>query len=367
MLLAKALWRVIFGVAGGFMKCVVNIFSDSELKFSQESFGAHYSHQVAQIAKLWNAAKLGFHVEALEPGTFSCPYHLHHLEEELLIVLKGKATVRLDGSYFEVKEGDLVFFKTGVAHQIYNHTTEPFRFFALSNNFQDEICEYPDSSKRWDRRLKSLTQNGEEIKNYWKDEENPRSRWPEVIMSRETKKQDGRPTLTTDRLVLRPFQVSDAKRVQELAGHPNVAAATATIPHPYPDGAAEKWIGDHGEWYRKGAGVQFAITLKKTEELIGCIALGISANSSRAELGYWVGVEYWNHGYCSEAAKEVIKYGVETIGLNKITSRHMSTNPASGRVMLNAGLKKEGVLRQEFQRNGQYYDLEVYGLLRNEY
>ncbi len=85
--------------------------------------------------------------------------------------------VRQEKEIFEVTEGDLIVFKTGIAHQFYNHTDKPFKFFALSNNSPDEICEYPDSNKKWERKEKRLTQNGLVIKDYFKDEENPDHFW----------------------------------------------------------------------------------------------------------------------------------------------------------------------------------------------
>ena len=177
---------------------------------------------------------------------------------------------------------------------------------------------------------------------------------------------DPRPTLTTERLVLRPFQLSDAKRVQQLAGHALVAATTATIPHPYPDGAAEAWINTHAKWFRLGQAAPFAITLKSSQLLIGCIDLAIAAAHARAELGYWMGVDYWSRGYCSEAATRVIDYGFRELHLNKITSHHLGNNPASGRVMAKAGMTKEGLLRKHFIKNGVVQDMEVYGLVRED-
>lgn len=113
----------------------------------------------------------------MNPGAFSCPYHFHHHEEELFIAFKGSALVRQDGEFFEMKEGDLVVFKTGTAHQFYNHTKSPFLFFALSNKDANEICEYPDSQKLWNRKEKKLFQNEHEIEDYWKDEEHPEKKW----------------------------------------------------------------------------------------------------------------------------------------------------------------------------------------------
>ncbi|MCK6598988.1 MAG: cupin domain-containing protein [Bdellovibrionaceae bacterium] len=158
------------------MKCVVNLHSDSNLNFEIEEHGK-YSSQSAQIAKNWETTKLGFHVEILNPKSFSCPYHFHHQEEELFIVLSGSAMVRQDDQYYEVTDGDLVIFKTGVAHQFYNHTNEPFKFFALSNKDPNEICEYPDSNKKWVRKEQKLYQNGVKVVDYWKDEENPDQKW----------------------------------------------------------------------------------------------------------------------------------------------------------------------------------------------
>lgn len=176
------------------------------------------------------------------------------------------------------------------------------------------------------------------------------------------------PTLTTQRLILRPFLLTDAQRVQELAGHPKVAATTATVPHPYLDGMAEQWISFHGEWLEKGSAITLAVVLKDSDELIGCIDLmGISKQHQKAEIGYWIGVDYWNQGYCSEAMKAVVDYGFKSLALNKITCRHMSINPASGRVMLKSGLRHEGTLREEMFKDGRFVDMEVYGILKSEF
>jgi ribosomal-protein-alanine N-acetyltransferase len=176
----------------------------------------------------------------------------------------------------------------------------------------------------------------------------------------------GRPVLLTARLKLRPFSSEDAKKVQLLAGHERVAATTALIPHPYPDGVAEEWIASHESWFRDQRGVHFGIELLGNSELIGCIDLSVSVANKKAELAYWVGFDFWNHGFCTEAAKAVVRFGFENLGLQKITSRHMSINPSSGRVMQKIGMKREGHLRREYFKNGKMHDMEVYGILKEE-
>lgn len=163
------------------MKFLINLFDKEKLKFEKFSHG-QYSSSSAEIAQLWGSNNLGFHFEILDPGAFSCPYHFHHEEEELFLVLKGKALVRQDDEFYEIKEGDLVFFKSGSAHQFYNNTKEAFLFLALSDKSPDEVCEYPDSSKRWERANKKLTLNGVEVNDYWLGEEDPRSKWPKELL-----------------------------------------------------------------------------------------------------------------------------------------------------------------------------------------
>jgi ribosomal-protein-alanine N-acetyltransferase len=179
---------------------------------------------------------------------------------------------------------------------------------------------------------------------------------------------DLRPTLTTERLVLRPFQPSDAKAVQKLAGHELIAATTAGIPHPYPDGLAEVWISRHADSFTDGIDVHFAVALKATNELVGCVVIfGISLPNSKAELGYWIGVDYWGHGYCTEACHAALDYAFRVRGFNKISARHVDINPTSGKVMQKLGMRREGSMKKDVRKNGVFHDIEAYGILAEEF
>jgi [ribosomal protein S5]-alanine N-acetyltransferase len=176
-----------------------------------------------------------------------------------------------------------------------------------------------------------------------------------------------RPTLTTPRLILRPFALTDAGRVQELAGHRAIADTTLNIPHPYPAGAAEQWIATHQPQFDEGKLCNFAIVERATGELVGAIGLGISPRDENAELGYWIGQPYWGRGYCTEAAGAVVEYGFRELKLHRIHSRHFQRNPASGRVMQKIGMTREGVQRQHVKKWDRFEDLVTYGLLRDEW
>ncbi|MFP3898301.1 MAG: GNAT family N-acetyltransferase [Dehalococcoidia bacterium] len=173
------------------------------------------------------------------------------------------------------------------------------------------------------------------------------------------------PVLETERLILRPFQIDDAPRVKKLVGAFEIYRFTLAIPHPYEDGMAEKWISTHASRFYEGAGVDLAITLKADGILVGAIGLEATPGHQRAELGYWIGVPYWGNGYCTEAAIVAVRYGFEVLRFHKITSMHMESNPASGRVMQKAGMSREGALTDHVLKDGRYHTMIVYAIINS--
>jgi RimJ/RimL family protein N-acetyltransferase len=174
------------------------------------------------------------------------------------------------------------------------------------------------------------------------------------------------PTLQTARLVLRPFSLSDAFAVRTLAGQWEIADTTLTVPHPYPDGAAELWIAAHSTGYLAGTQATFAIEERDTHELAGAIGLHIEQRHSLAELGYWIGLPFWGRGYATEAAAAIVAFGFDTLRLHRIQARHFVRNPASGRVMLKIGMSYEGTLRQAMRKWDRFEDVAVYSILARD-
>lgn len=170
------------------------------------------------------------------------------------------------------------------------------------------------------------------------------------------------PTLTTERLVLRPFLLSDAKDVQRLAGDDRVAEPTLAIPHPYPDGAAEQWITTHTQAFESRTSITYAIALAGGG-LVGAISLErISTKHSRAELGYWIGLPYWGQGICSEAARALIQYASMELGVTRFDGCCLARNIGSARVMEKLGFLREGRLIKHVNHRGKYEDMLVNGL-----
>lgn len=102
-----------------------------------------------RLGRRLGAKELGASVYVLAPGQRSFPYHFHHANEEMLIVLEGVATVRTPEGEAEAGRGDAISFPTGPrgAHQVINHTMEPARILMISTMIEPEITEYPDSGK----------------------------------------------------------------------------------------------------------------------------------------------------------------------------------------------------------------------------
>jgi RimJ/RimL family protein N-acetyltransferase len=176
-----------------------------------------------------------------------------------------------------------------------------------------------------------------------------------------------RPTLTTERLTLRPFTLADAPEVTRLAGDEAIASTTLAIPHPYQDEDAVSWIETHEEAFAKGTLANFAITLKRGGALLGAIGMTLSKTHNHAELGFWMGEEHWNRGYTTEAARAVLRHGFADLGLNRIFAHHFTRNPGSGRVLEKIGMKKEGLHRQHVRKGEQFEDIVVYGILGTEF
>ena len=125
---------------------VSNLFGD-EWDIEQTEPG--FSWKRLRLGARLGAEKLGASLYELSPGQRSFPYHLHHANEELLLVLDGAVTVRREEGEEELRRGDTALFARGPsgAHQIVNRSDRPARFLMVSTMIEPEILEYPDNGK----------------------------------------------------------------------------------------------------------------------------------------------------------------------------------------------------------------------------
>ena len=176
------------------------------------------------------------------------------------------------------------------------------------------------------------------------------------------------PSLPTDRLTLRPFTLDDAAAVQALAGRREIADTTISVPHPCSEQQARDWLASHAAAFALGQGAGFAIELNRDQRLIGAVGIrDVSAEHQRGELGMWIGVEWWGHGFATEAARAVVAFGFKQLGLNRIYAHHMVRNPASGKVLVKVGMRREGLLRQPVRKWGKFEDVVLLAILRQDW
>jgi uncharacterized cupin superfamily protein len=108
-----------------------------------------YDTSCSRVSDGTAARKLGAGYDILAAGKRGCPYHLHHAQEEMFVILEGEGSLRVAGEMVPVKAGDVVFIPPGpeYPHQFVNTSEAPLKFLSISTQERPEVCEYPDSGK----------------------------------------------------------------------------------------------------------------------------------------------------------------------------------------------------------------------------
>jgi uncharacterized cupin superfamily protein len=111
--------------------------------------GTRFASRHFRIAPALGARKLGYNVTEVPPGRTAFPYHFHHVNEELFLILEGQGTLRWPGGTHPLRAGDLICCPPGPegAHQILNTGSIALRYLAISTMEDPEVAEYPDSGK----------------------------------------------------------------------------------------------------------------------------------------------------------------------------------------------------------------------------
>ena len=131
-----------------------------------------YRSGMARFGPSIGGSMLGGSVYEIPPGESICPYHYEYGNEEWLIVLKGRATVRHPEGEDELGAGDVVVFPPGPdgAHKVTNRGEETTRVLMISTMIEPSVAVYPDSDKIgvWpgDRRDNILVRR-ESVVDYW--------------------------------------------------------------------------------------------------------------------------------------------------------------------------------------------------------
>ena len=110
---------------------------------------APFTARHAAVGRQAGARQLGASVYELAPGESVCPFHFHHANEELLVVLSGRASVRTAAGCATLGPGEVLAFPAGAcgAHRVDNAGDDSARVLIVSTMHAPDIVEYPDSNK----------------------------------------------------------------------------------------------------------------------------------------------------------------------------------------------------------------------------
>jgi len=178
---------------------------------------------------------------------------------------------------------------------------------------------------------------------------------------------DRLPTLTTDRLVIRWIEESDAPALRRIFGDPEVVRYWSCPPLP-DDAAALDLVREIQELFRQRALFQWGIQRLEAPGLIGSVTLWrVELAHRRAEVGFALGREAWGQGLMSEALGAVLGHAFDRWGLHRIEADTDPRNARSLSLLERLGFRREGYLRERFHVADEIQDSVFLGLLRPDW
>lgn len=177
-------------------------------------------------------------------------------------------------------------------------------------------------------------------------------------------------TLHTSRLTLVPLAEEHAPLLFPLMRDERISTYLAWAPHAELDETA-RVVGALIAAQNRGAGYHW--TILEGGEVRGLISLIDVQRThrlwtlNRAEIAYWIDPATQGRGIATEAARAVVACAFEMLGMNRLKISHTSANPASGRIPQKLGFRFIGSEREFFQKNGQWFDMNHYEMLAEEW
>ena len=125
------------------VKPILNL---DEVEFDDVEENGRYTSSRGQISTRIGARDLGYNLTVLPPGKVQCPFHCHHGEEEMFLIIEGEGELRFGDQRYPIRNHDVIACPTGgpeVAHQIINTGATTMRYLALSTLVKVEACDTP--------------------------------------------------------------------------------------------------------------------------------------------------------------------------------------------------------------------------------
>ena len=172
------------------------------------------------------------------------------------------------------------------------------------------------------------------------------------------------PTLYTEHLTLDRFTLEDVPAVRDGLHSEAVCRNLFITPNKTTEEVEDniRWLLDGYE--SKEDFHQWAV--RENGECVGRMMLTVSRRFHTGTVAYYLAEKAWGKGYMTEILKRVIDFCFDDLGLNRVEADHFARNPASGRVMEKAGMKKEGYARQKYCKDGVFLDAVLYAVLKED-
>ena len=177
----------------------------------------------------------------------------------------------------------------------------------------------------------------------------------------------GSVVLETKRLLLRQFVATDAPDMFKYASDKETTQFMRFPTHQSLQDSKDI-IDSWAKEYNNKNFYNWAVVCKECGEVIGSIGmLDVNEFHRLAEVGYILRKDHWGRGLATEALRRVVRFCFDDLGFFRLEALHSVENPASGRVMIKAGLVREGVRREYFPSDHGLIDCITYGITRSDY
>ena len=182
---------------------------------------------------------------------------------------------------------------------------------------------------------------------------------------------DSYPSLATRRFRIRPFALSDIRRLVSIAGEHRVSDTSIGVPHPYTTEFARMWISSHPiEWKRRQA-LHWAATRDgegAEDEILGYVGLhNIDHVRRQAEARFWVGSGVDRLGFAREWLEAIVEFAIARLNLCRIYALQVARHPLAGRVLAAIGMQQDGLARKRIYKEGLMEDILVWSIEEQEW
>lgn len=165
-------------------------------------------------------------------------------------------------------------------------------------------------------------------------------------------------------VTLREWKESDAKTLSLLLNNKRILDNLRDgLPYPYTENDALFYINS---CISAEKDTQFCFAILNDGEVVGSLGIFRQQNihNRTAELGYYIGEEFWGRGITTEAVRIACKYVFDSTDIVRIYAEPFAENVASCRVLEKNGFISEGILHKNAFKNGQFRDMKMYALVK---